>query len=135
MLKKENERIIKIPKGEAPYQEDDRPNKYPVISDDELRLRVEIIKKKEKRIDHLTELVISRDPSYKESGEPFDGYRHAHLVCTKALYPSEKKVSYCCFLPLIYEGTPKACTVRCPNGCIVESFVDLDKFDQETVTD
>ena len=135
MLKKESDRIIKIPQGEYTAQEDDRPNKYPPIPEDELARRLKAIKIRENRVTRLTDIIIKRDISYKDSGEPFDGYRHAYRICTKALYPDEKIVSYCCRLPFIYEGTPKACTVRCPNGCIVESFVDLDKFDPETVTD
>ena len=93
MLKKESDRIRKIPRGEPMYQEDDRPDGAPVISEDELRRKLEITKIKQKRISRLTDLVISRDASYKASGERFEGYSHAYLVCTKALYPDEEKIS------------------------------------------
>ena len=89
MLKKESERIIKIPKGPYNACEDDTPNKYPVISEEELRRRVEQIEKRKAPIRKLIDLVISRDPSYKASGEPADGRRDAFFVCEKALHPSE----------------------------------------------
>ena len=128
MLKKESERIIKIPKGPFNTCEDDTPNKYPVISEEELRRRIELIEKRKDPIRRLARLVVSQDPSYKASGMPHDGLRDAICVCEKALHPSEEIVSYCCRLPLIYEGTPKSCTVRCPNGCIEEHFTDLDTW-------
>lgn len=128
MLKKESDRVIKIPKGEYAYQEDDRPNKYPVLSEEELKQYLEKVYKREKRIRCLTNALLERDTSYGASGEPNGGRLHAYRICAKALYPDEEIVSVCCRLPLIYDGTPKSCTVRCPNGCIEEHFIDLDTW-------
>ena len=80
MLKKESERVIKIPKGEYTAQEDDRPNKSPVISEAETLRHIEAIEKRKAPIRKLAKLLISQDPSYKASGERLDGYTHAFRI-------------------------------------------------------
>ena len=133
MLKSKKDIVYKHPPMVGKYQENssrDSETEFLTLSKSEQDRILREDEERWKKINTLTKYILEKDYSYKEnSNDGFDGYSEAFLVCTKALYPERDVDSYCCCLPLVYEGTPKSCTVRCPNGCIEEHFTDLDTWE------